>query len=121
MTRVRLYFDEDAMQHALVVALRARQVDVVTASDRGMIDRSDADHLRQATSEDRAVYSFNICDFVALHGQWTATGKQHAGIVLGAQQRYSVGEQMRRLLHLLNNIAAERMRSRLEYLSNWGR
>jgi hypothetical protein len=28
MSRIRLYFDEDAMQHALVVALRARRVDV---------------------------------------------------------------------------------------------
>jgi hypothetical protein len=41
MSRIRLYFDEDAMQQALVVALRARRVEVLTASESGMIHRSD--------------------------------------------------------------------------------
>jgi 3-polyprenyl-4-hydroxybenzoate decarboxylase len=33
MSRIQLHFDEDAMQRALVVALRARRVDVLTASE----------------------------------------------------------------------------------------
>jgi hypothetical protein len=41
MSRIRLYFDEDAMQNALVVALRARHIDVLTASDCGMVGRSE--------------------------------------------------------------------------------
>jgi hypothetical protein len=45
MSRIRLYLDEDAMQNVLVVALRARRVDVLTASDCGMVGRSDDDHL----------------------------------------------------------------------------
>jgi len=54
MSRIRLYFDEDAMQHALVVALRARRVDVLTASDCAMINRGDEDHLRHASNDTRA-------------------------------------------------------------------
>jgi len=38
------------MQTALVIALRARRVDVLTASDCAMVGRSDEDHLRYATS-----------------------------------------------------------------------
>lgn len=54
MSRIRLYFDEDAMQNALVVALCARRIDVLTASDWGMVGRSDEDHLSRAASDGRA-------------------------------------------------------------------
>ena len=35
------------------------------------------------------------------------------------QQRYSVGEQMRRLLRLISSLTAEEMRNRIEFLSAW--
>jgi hypothetical protein len=38
---IRLYFDEDSMQHALVNALRARGIDVLTALEAQRIERSD--------------------------------------------------------------------------------
>jgi hypothetical protein len=56
-----------------------------------------------------------------LHEQWIASGREHSGIVLAFQQRYSIGEQLRRLLHILNRRSAVEMVSRLEYLSTWGR
>jgi hypothetical protein len=121
MSRIRLYFDEDAMQHALVVALRARRVDVLTASDCGMVGRSDGEHLHHASNDGRVLYSFNIRDYTMLHEQWIASGREHSGIVLAFQQRYSIGEQLRRLLHILNRRSAVEMVSRLEYLSTWGR
>ena len=43
MTTIRLYMDEDSMDLALVRALRARGVDVTTALDQGMVQRSDVD------------------------------------------------------------------------------
>ena len=121
MSRIRLYFDEDAMQHALVAALHARRVDVVTALDCGRVGRSDEEHLRQASSDGRVLYSFNIKDYSLLHEQWIAGGREHSGIILAFQQRYSIGEQLRRLLHLLNRKSAAEMLSRIEYLSHWGR
>ena len=108
------------MQSALVVALRARHVDVVTASDCKMINRSDEEHLRYANADGRVLYSFNIRDFSSLHEKWIANGHAHGGIILARQQRYSVGEQLRRLLQLLNRRSAAKMQSRLEYLSTWG-
>ena len=36
--RIRLYFDEDSMQQALVDALRSRRMDVRTAFEDGMIE-----------------------------------------------------------------------------------
>jgi len=43
----------------------------------------------------------------------------HAGVVLAQQQRYAVGEQMRRLLALMASQTAEEMRNRVEFLSAW--
>ena len=48
---IRLYMDEDTMDQALVQALRARNVDVITALDAGMIEREDAEHLDYATEQ----------------------------------------------------------------------
>ena len=56
------------MQNALVVALRARRVDILTAADFEMIGRADEDHLRCAASDGRVLYSFNIKDFCLLAG-----------------------------------------------------
>lgn len=107
------------MQSALVRALRARGVDVLTALDSGMIERSDEDHLEYATKEGRVLYSFNVGDFYRLHQEYLAEGKSHAGIILARQQRYMVGEQMRRLLKLIAAKSAEKMKNRVEFLSAW--
>ena len=86
-----------------------------------MVGRSDEEHLRHASIDGRVLYSFNIRDYSLLHEQWIASGREHSGIILASQQRYSIGEQLRRLLHLLNRKPAAEMLSRLEYLSTWGR
>lgn len=116
-----LYLDEDCQDRDLVRALRARSVDVMTALEVGMIHRDDEDHLEYATEKSRILYSFNIGDFCRLHSDWLAKGKSHAGIVLGPQQRYSVGEQMRRLLKLIASKSAEEMKNNVEFLSHWSK
>ena len=47
-------------------------------------------------------------------------GMHHAGIILAQQQRYNIGEQMRRLLKLVGTKSAEKMRDHIEFLSAWG-
>ena len=117
---IRLYLDEDSMRHSLVQALRNRGVDVTTALDEGMIERSDADHLAYATKHARVLFSYNRGDFLKLHTQYLAEEKSHAGIILARQQQYSVGELMRRILKLMANKSAEDMKDRVEFLNIWG-
>jgi hypothetical protein len=112
--------DEDSMDTDLVRALRLRGVDVLTARDVGLIAQPDADHLDYAVAEGRALYSFNVADFMMLHRERIAAGEHHAGIILAQQQRYGVGEQMRRLLRLIGTKPAERMYDSVEFLSAWG-
>ena len=118
--RIRFYLDEDAMDSDLVRALRVRGIEIVTANDIGLIALPDEKHLSWAAENGRVLYSFNVSDFMALHVSYLAAGKDHAGIVLAQQQRYSVGEQMRRLLRLVEMKSAETMRSTVKFLSAWG-
>jgi len=67
------------MDGDLVRGLRSRGIDVVTATEAGMI--------RQKDNES--------------HRRWTAIARDHGGIILAQQQRYSTGKQIRRLLRLI--------------------
>ena len=118
--RIGLYCDEDSMDRALVRALRARGVDVVTALEVGLIEKSDAEHLEFATAQGRALYSFNVADFYRLHTLYLKQGDHHAGMVLSRQQEYSVGDQMRRLLRIIAEVPPAGMRDRVIFLSAWG-
>ena len=120
MAAIRLYMDEDSMDRSLLQALRARAVDVITAFEAGMIERSDADHLDYATTQGRVLYTCNVGDFYRLHTDYMAQGRSHAGIILARQQRYSIGEQMRRLLKLVATRSAEAMKNTVEFLRVWG-
>ena len=54
-----------------------------------------------------------------LHSKYMTSGKTHAGIILGDQQCYSVGEQMRRLLRIITLRSAEAMVNSYEFLNAW--
>jgi hypothetical protein len=45
-----------------------------------------------------------------------AEGRQHTGIIVIYRQRYSVGEQIRRLLALIQDKSAEDMENVLHFL-----
>lgn len=107
------------MDQALVRALRARGADVLTALDAAMIERSDADHLEFATSAGRVLCTFNVGDFWTLHSAYLADGQRHAGMILMPQQRYGVGELLRRLLRLMATLSPDEMSNRAEFLSAW--
>lgn len=117
--KIRFYFDEDAMDADLVEALRARGVDLETAYEAGMLEREDREQLSYATAQSRVVFTFNVGHFARLHAELLARGGIHAGIVVCPQQRYAVGEEMRRLLKLVATKSAEELRNQFEFLSGW--
>lgn len=67
---VRLYFDEDAVRHALVEALRKRGIDILTPLDVGTMQKTDEEQLQFATTQGRTLFTFNMGDFCQLHAQW---------------------------------------------------
>ncbi len=114
--QIRLYVDEDAMARALVQGLRAREIDVITVLDAGMSEQDDRALLEYAAAQGCVLYTFNVGHFYKLHSEYLAQGKSHAGIIVVNRQRYSVGEQIRRLLKLINTKSAEEMQNGLYFL-----
>jgi hypothetical protein len=108
------------MSRAFTRALRARNVEAITALEVGMIERADREHLVYASDHNYVLYTFNVGDFLALHIAFLKEERSHAGIILARQQHYSVGEQLRRVLQLVASRSAEQMKNRVEFLSAWG-
>ena len=107
------------MDQHVVRALRVRGIDVLTAREAQMDGSADSDHLAFAASQGRVLCTFNIGDFAALHAAYLTEGRQHAGILLVQQQRYTIGELIRRLLRFASALSANEMVDRAEYLSTW--
>jgi hypothetical protein len=81
--KIRLYFDEDAMDEDVVHALRIRGVDVLTPLNAGTLGRDDINQLDFATEQGRVLYTFNQSHFHQLHIQYVTGGRPHAGIIFG--------------------------------------
>jgi hypothetical protein len=120
LSQIKLYIDEDAMDSHLVASLRSRDVPVVTVWDAGMTEKTDEEQLAFATEIGCALYSFNVSDFHRLHTKVASAGREHAGMILAPQRRYSVGEQLRRILRIRASMTAASIRNQVEFLSNWG-
>ena len=118
--KIRIYLDEDAMDDNLVSALRLRGLDVSTVRDERRQAQTDEQQLHFATSQSRVIYRFNQKDYAVLHSMLLGQGQSHAGIILAQKDRYSIGEQMRRLVRLADTLSAEEMKDRIEYLNAWG-
>lgn len=119
MDPIQIYVDEDAAHRALVDALRCRGLTVLTALEAGLTGTPDEDQLAFATERGCVLYSHNTSDFYRLHTEWISAGRKHAGMILAPQQRFSVGEQLRRILRIRATANAESMRNRIELLTNW--
>jgi len=71
-----LYADED-FDYTVVERLRRMGHDVLTVQEAGRMGGSDTQVLADATAIQRAVLTFNRCDFVRLHRQ----NPTHNGII----------------------------------------
>jgi hypothetical protein len=118
--RSRFYFDEDSADKALVEALRTRGVKVNVPSEVGLLEADDSDQLPWCIRNHRVLITSNIDDFYHLHTRLLRQGGRHPGMVAIPQQRFGIGERMRRLIKLWSALSAEEMINRIEFLSRWG-
>lgn len=119
MSQIQLYTDEDSNHRAVVQALRERDVNVITSLEANRLRYPDNEQLIWATEQGRVFYSGNVRDFYRLHTEFLTNRQPHAGILLMQQQRFSVGEQVRGILKLLQIKSAEEMQNQVEFLSDW--
>lgn len=116
MTRPRLHLDADASLKAVERALVARGHDVTRTPNAWMVaDASDEAQLLGATAQGRIVFTFNVGDFTIL----AERHPRHAGIILAAQGRWSIGELNTALDRALSETNAEDWVGQLRWLGQW--
>ena len=112
MAAVRFFTDED-LYGAIAAALRRAKVDVCSTPEVGRRGQSDESQLEWALAQGRVLVTFNVAHFTELHATWLRQGRRHAGIIV------SIGDVVRRLLHLSAELDAESMCDHLQFLGDW--
>lgn len=107
--KIRFYADEHIAK-AVIRGLRQRGVDILAAQETDMLSASDAEHFKQAQSDNRVIVTQDD-DFLRFH----AAGKTHSGIVY-APQGISIGEMIQGLLLISQALDAEEMQDQVEFL-----
>lgn len=79
---MRLYLDDDTVEHLLVTLLLKAGHDVASPTDVGMSGRRDPEHLLQAIQAGRTVLTKNYKDFPFLHALVVGASGCHSGVVL---------------------------------------
>lgn len=109
---IKLYLDEDTISRSVVRALRARNIDVLTAPEAERMGVSDTEQIGICYFARTNIFTFNTRDQVQLHTEYLAKGREHAGIIVSDQLQ--VGVILRRLLKLLAARPAKDMRNGLD-------
>ena len=107
------YLDED-VSALLGVLLRSRGFVVTTTVEAGMLGASDERQMAYAASHEMAIVTHNRADFEELARQYLAAGNSHAGIIIAV--RRPAHDIARRLLALMDQVAADEMIDQLRYI-----
>jgi hypothetical protein len=116
MSKLRLHLDADTSIKALHQTLTSKGHDVTrTPMDWMPFDASDDIQLQGATDQKRCIFTFNIRDFMALSQQ----NSSHCGILLAAQNSWTLSELIAALNHFLSEVEAEDMIGQVRWLNEW--
>ncbi len=111
--------DEDSLHGSVLSALRRAGFDCTTVIEADRRSGADLGQLEYATAVDRVVFTRNVGDFSALHRDWSAIGKVHAGIIVLTAQQMPVGDIERAMLRIDSAFDADRIRGQLVHLRNF--
>ena len=118
MAPPRLHLDADTSMKALHLALMARGHDVTRTPTAWMPrDASDTEQLLGATAQGRILFTFNVHDFLVLAQQYP----QHRGLVLAAQQSWSLSQLIVALDAMLTETEAADWQGQVRWLNQWHR
>lgn len=116
MAEPKLHLDADTSMRALQTVLVERGRDVTRTPNAWMpLDASDEIQLLRATANGRILFTFNIRDFQALAKLFP----HHAGIVLAAQQSWTLSSLIAALDQMLTITAAEDWVGQVRWLNQW--
>jgi len=114
--KLHLHLDADTSSKALYNALRERGHDVTRTPTEWMpFDASDEGQLLGATAQGRAIFTYNIRDFVVLGERYP----HHAGIILSRQKSMSLIETINALDRVLSEEDADKWIGQTCWLNDW--
>jgi Domain of unknown function (DUF5615) len=118
MVKLKLHLDADTSIKALHLALVSKGHDVTrTPNDLMPLDASDETQLLRSTAQGRSIFTFNVRDFVVLAQQYP----QHGGIILAAQNSWSLSDLIAALDRLLSEAEATDWVGQVDWLNRWGK
>lgn len=113
---LRLHLDADTSSKALHHALLERGHDITRTPTEWMpLDASDEGQLLGATAQGRAIFTYNIRDFIVLGERYP----HHAGIILAFQRSMSLGDLIDALDHVLRETSADEWIGQTRWLNDW--
>jgi predicted nuclease of predicted toxin-antitoxin system len=112
----KLLLDEQIWVY-LATLLREQGFDVIHAYESDLEHKPDAEVLRSAVENHRAVVTFNTRHFIPLAREYFMERKQHYGIVVSDE--IPQGELQRRVTKLLESVTAEDLKNMVRYLQEF--
>jgi Domain of unknown function (DUF5615) len=114
--KLQLHLDADTSTKALHSALLEHRHDVTrTPTDWTPFDASDEGQLLGATAQGRAIFTYNIRDFIVLGKRYP----HHAGIILARQKSMSLNELINALDYILRETDADEWVGQTRWLNDW--
>jgi hypothetical protein len=110
LTELRFYFDENVYL-AVSEQLALAGLDVVSAHSLDKLGDEDPSHLRRATELGRVLCTSDS-DFIILAQE----GAEHAGIVYGEMNRFSIGDWIRYVRRLHATKSVENIENQVFYV-----
>ena len=116
MPKVRLHLDADTSSRSLHQALLDRGHDV-TRTPTAWVghDANDETQLLAATAQGRCIFTFNVRDFMLL----SRVHPRHRGILLAAQQSWTLSDLIHALDRFLSEADSEEIDSQVLWLNSW--
>jgi len=114
--KLHLHLDADTSSKALCNTLLERRHDVTRTPTEWMsFDASDEQQLLGATLGGRAIFTYNIRDFIVLGKRYL----NHAGIILARQKSMSLNELINALDCVLRETNADDWVGQTRWLNDW--
>ena len=111
MSKIRFYIDEN-VQIEVASQLIQHGIEAISAKSLEKLGDSDANHLKRATE-----MGYVLCTHDRYFLRMSAKGEKHAGIVFAEQYQSSIGGWVRELRKLHENVSAEAMVGRVEFVN----
>ena len=111
---MKIYCDEN-IEAGIVEGLRRRNLQVVSARDRGDLGKSDEYHLQRA-SRLGAVIVTHDTDLLKIAHRWNQEGRRHRDILYAHPLRLSIGQCIRMIELVAQLLSQQEMENHIEFL-----